>query len=492
MRRTILRTPPRLPSDMNGRPRIPAPLGRPHQGARAGGLGLATLCAGLVLGAGMAGAAEFFTLKGHGGPVKGLAEATDGSAILTASFDYSVGLWHDGQPRWLEKHRAAVNAVEFAGPGRAISGGDDFDVILWDLDAPADDDPGKVLGRHAGKVIALDVSADATMAASASWDGTVGLWPLPAPGETASGATRAGRLLKGHDAGVNDVLFSADGSRLYSASADGTILVWDVAAGEPLRQLVRHGFGVNTMVLNEAEGWLAYGAVDGVTRIVDATTGDEIADFTLERRPILAMAGDPGFTTLAVGDGEGFIMLIDTASWTITRDFRATLKGPVWALAFSADGSSIHAGGLDDAAYSWPVGALDEPTQMVRDARSFLRPPEEMSNGERQFQRKCSICHSLTPGSARRAGPSLAGLFGRRAGSVADYSYSPILTGSDIVWNDDTIDRLFDIGPDHYIPGSKMPMQRITGAGDRADLIAFLRHATGAGSISQFKQEDTK
>ena len=44
--------------------------------------------------------------------------------------------------------------------------------------------------------------------------------------------------------------------------------------------------------------------------------------------------------------------------------------------------------------------------------------------------------------------------------------------------NDDTIDALFDEGPDHYIPGSKMPMQRITGADDRADLIAYLRRAT--------------
>ena len=101
-----------------------------------------------------------------------------------------------------------------------------------------------------------------------------------------------------------------------------------------------------------------------------------------------------------------------------------------------------------------------------------------MENGERQFMRKCSICHALTPPPSRKAGPTLHGLFGRAAGSVPGYPYSPILANSDIVWTDESIDALFDLVPDHYIPGSKIPMQRITGAQDRQDLIAFLRRAT--------------
>lgn len=84
------------------------------------------------------------------------------------------------------------------------------------------------------------------------------------------------------------------------------------------------------------------------------------------------------------------------------------------------------------------------------------------------------------PDSRRRAGPSLHGVFGRRAGTLPGYLFSDTLQGSDIIWNDETINALFDEGPDHYIPGSKMPMQRITQAQDRQDLIAFLRRATGA------------
>ena len=42
----------------------------------------------------------------------------------------------------------------------------------------------------------------------------------------------------------------------------------------------------------------------------------------------------------------------------------------------------------------------------------------------------------------------------------------------------ETIDSLFDLGPDHYVPGSKMPMQRIANPEDRQDLIDFLAVAT--------------
>jgi cytochrome c len=181
---------------------------------------------------------------------------------------------------------------------------------------------------------------------------------------------------------------------------------------------------------------------------------------------------------MAVGDGQGFIMMIDTKALKITHDFRATAHGPIWALAFSPDGQNIHAGGIEDIVYSWPVDTLDKHGPMSGETRSFLEDPETLPNGERQFKRKCSICHTLTEGSARKAGPSLYGLYGRRAGTVPDYTYSQTLNDSEIVWSPDTINALFDEGPDHYIPGTKMPMQRIVQQSDRDDLIDYLRHAT--------------
>ncbi len=422
----------------------------------------------LLLPSAGAPAGDFFKLTGHGGPVRGIDVSPDDRRVLTASFDYSVGLWQAGAPVWLEVHDAAVNAVRFVDASTAVSAGDDNHVQLWDLDRRVP----QRLGSHKAKVVALALSPDRRLVASASWDGRIGLWPLEGG---------PARFLKGHRAGVNDVVFSADGARLYSASTDGTIRVWDHARGVQTRHILKGRFGINTLALDEDAGWIAYGGVDGATRVLDLETGREIADFTLQRRPILAMAFDAETEKLAVGDGEGFIKVIDSGRWTVLRDFRAALRGPVWALAFSADGQDILAGGIDDALYSWPIAALGAGGLMASGDRSFLRDPSGMDNGERQFQRKCSICHTLGPEGLRRAGPTLFGIFGRPAGGVSGYKYSSVLREAEFVWNETTIDALFDQGPAHFVPGSKMPMQRIAKPADRNDLIAFLRHATTEG-----------
>ncbi|SDE50763.1 c-type cytochrome [Ruegeria marina] len=408
--------------------------------------------------AGAAQAQNFTTLKGHGGPVMALDLSPLGQ-VASASFDNSVGLWDGRDPQWLEGHAAAVVALAWGPDGVLYSGGDDFTVRAW-ADAPRE------MGRHEGKITTLDVSPDGTWLASGSWDGSVRLWPLPdgAPVE-----------LPYPGAGVNAVAWGPEGRFLYAGTSQGRLLRYEPATGEAPLRLIEHGFGINEIVVTA--DWIAYGAVDGGTRVIDPE-GGAIADFTLDRRPILAMDHHPKTGQIAVGDGHGYIMILDTADWRIVRDFQATRQGPVWALAFSPDGAVIHAGGLDDVIYAWPVALLDAFDPGISGERSFLRAPETMSNGERQFMRKCSICHALDNGPSRKAGPTLHGLFGRAAGSVPGYSYSDTLAGSGIVWSEESVDALFDEGPDHYIPGSKMPMQVIAGKDDRADLITFLKQAT--------------
>lgn len=424
----------------------------------------------ILLGLGWAGsvaAQGFTTLKGHGGPIMDIAVAENGQ-VATASFDNSVGLWDGRDPRWLDGHEAAVNVVAHWYCGSTpearwcgvMSGSDDFTVR--DLSGP---EP-RILGRHKGKVTDLALSPRGGWLASASWDGTIGLWPL---------SDASPRLLHA-PGGVNTVGFAAP-TRLYAGTSTGSLLLYDLERDDAPLPLVQHGFGINELIVTG--DWIAYGAVDGGTRIV-SHDGDEIADFTLDRRPVLALSYHAGTGQLAVGDGHGYIMLVDTQEWQITRDFRATQRGPVWALAFSPDGQTIWAGGLDDVVYGWPVAMMDRFDPEMGQARSFLRDADSMPNGERQFMRKCSICHALTPGPSRKAGPSLHGVFGRPAGGYPGYTYSQVLTGSGIIWSETTIDALFDLGPDHYVPGSKMPMQRITGADDRRDLIDYLRRVTQA------------
>jgi cytochrome c len=414
-------------------------------------------------------AADFQTLKGHGGPVMGIAVSPDNGAVATASFDNSVGIWKGRLPQWLEGHEAAVKVVKFVNGEQIVSAGDDNDLILWNLKNRS-----KVrLEGHTAKIMGLAVSPDRKLVASASWDSRIGLWPMDGS---------APKFLSGHTSGVNMVAFSGDGDWLYSASVDGSIKLWDLRQAVEKRIVDRNGFGINVMVLGSANGqsesWLAYGSQDGVTRVLDLATGDRMHDFTLERRPILAMTLSPDGTKLATGDGHGFITVFNTLDWSIETDFKAALKGPIWALAFSKDGEVLHAGGIEDIVYSWPVADLASYDPMAAETPVFLQKPEDMSNGERQFARKCSICHALTVDGGRKAGPTLHKVFGRRAGTLPGYAYSETLNGSDIIWSAETIDQLFLDGPDHFIPGTKMPMQRIVRSEDRLDLIHYLKAAT--------------
>jgi cytochrome c len=106
------------------------------------------------------------------------------------------------------------------------------------------------------------------------------------------------------------------------------------------------------------------------------------------------------------------------------------------------------------------------------------------ARGQRVFA-ACAACHSLQP-DQNMTGPSLAGLWNRRAGSLASFSrYSPALQSANIVWNDKTLDDWFT-DPQHLVPGNEMTFAGITDARQRADLLAFLKEATQPGaSVAQ-------
>ena len=90
-----------------------------------------------------------------------------------------------------------------------------------------------------------------------------------------------------------------------------------------------------------------------------------------------------------------------------------------------------------------------------------------------QIYTRCLACHAL---AFDRVGPRHCGLFGRLAGSVPEFNYSPAMKASRITWNDKTLDR-FLTQPLKMVPGSSMTYDGVADPKDRADLIAYLRHA---------------
>lgn len=412
-------------------------------------------------------------LTGHGGPVKAIAATATGDRLLTGSFDYSMILWQfNGNGIAHVKHRfddhdGAVSATAFfADNMRAASASDDGTVHIWDLDTT------KRLAKlrgHSAKILGLDISPDQRLLASASWDRTVRLWNVVTGKPMAE--------LKGHKGPVNAVRFSHDGKRLVSASYDGTLSLWDVASGTLIRAAYKHGWGINVLERLPQANRYVFGALDGTTAIVDIEQGKLIGKLIQRDKPILSLAHltKPGL--LAVGGGGGLIDIYRTGDWKRLEQHKNPY-GPVWAMAFIDGGARLYYGSLDDHAIAWQVTPRKpfEASVVTKFPRRFQI--KNAALGEQQFARKCSICHTLTAEGRNRAGPTLYGIFGRRIATLPGYPYSEPLKKLDIVWNEETIAKLFELGPHEFTPGSKMPLQKITNVKKRDALIAFLKAAT--------------
>ena len=104
--------------------------------------------------------------------------------------------------------------------------------------------------------------------------------------------------------------------------------------------------------------------------------------------------------------------------------------------------------------------------------------PGDATRGEQVYQR-CIACHSL---ERNRSGPKHCGLFGRRAGSLPGYAFSPAMRKSDIVWDVDSLDR-FLANPLKALPGTKMGYDGVKDTEERANLIAYLRRASADPEI---------
>jgi cytochrome c len=92
---------------------------------------------------------------------------------------------------------------------------------------------------------------------------------------------------------------------------------------------------------------------------------------------------------------------------------------------------------------------------------------------------QCVTCHSVEPG-VHLTGPSLARVWGRRAGTVEGFTrYSEPLKHAALVWDAATLDRWLE-EPQTVVPHNLMTFPGLKDARQRSDLIAYLK-AVAAG-----------
>ncbi|HYM73647.1 MAG TPA: cytochrome c family protein [Stellaceae bacterium] len=90
---------------------------------------------------------------------------------------------------------------------------------------------------------------------------------------------------------------------------------------------------------------------------------------------------------------------------------------------------------------------------------------------------RCKICHTLDKGGRTMVGPNLHGVFGRKAGTAANFSASDAMKNSNIVWDDETLAK-FLRDPKNSLPGNRMSFPGITDDAVLAEVIARLKKAT--------------
>jgi cytochrome c len=105
---------------------------------------------------------------------------------------------------------------------------------------------------------------------------------------------------------------------------------------------------------------------------------------------------------------------------------------------------------------------------------------DDVNAGQQIYQAQCSVCHSNQPG-VNGIGPSLAGLAGRKAGSLPDFHFTPALQGSGLAWDADTFIK-FLADPSKLVPGTAMTVM-VPDATGRADLFAYLATLKGAAEM---------
>jgi cytochrome c len=399
-------------------------------------------------------------LRGHGGPVRALAISPDGTLAISGSFDTSAIRWsleRNAAVEVLRFHEGAVNAVAYLFDGRVATAGEDGRIALWRLGEPQ---PVTVLTGHTAPVVALAVSPDGQTLASASWDHSARLWPLDGG---------APRVLEGHTQNVNGVVFAGDG--VVTVGYDATLRIWP-RDGAPA--VVTLPAPLNAVAV-APDGEIVTAGADGKVYAL-SPMGELRGEIEAAQAPVIALALSGDGKRVAAAGIRGSVAIIDRA----TRRVERMLIGPglpVWSAAFLPNNRTLITGGADRVIRRWdaltgePIGAavVGAPADPLA---AYAGDP-----GAEVF-RACVACHTLSSDEGNRAGPTLAGVFGRRIASLPGYNFSAALKKLDIVWTPETVAKLFEVGPATYTPGTKMPEQTIGSPDERAALVRFLEKAT--------------
>ncbi|MDN3647155.1 c-type cytochrome [Pontixanthobacter aestiaquae] len=115
----------------------------------------------------------------------------------------------------------------------------------------------------------------------------------------------------------------------------------------------------------------------------------------------------------------------------------------------------------------------DSITRAPGESQSVVAEQTSVTGARPASFAQCVACHRVEPGK-NGIGPSLAGVYGAKAGHVGDYAYSSALRESGLIWDAATLDRYLE-NPRKVVPNTKMTYSGMRSAEDRARIVAYLQ-----------------
>ncbi|MCA9050325.1 MAG: PQQ-binding-like beta-propeller repeat protein, partial [Planctomycetaceae bacterium] len=322
-------------------------------------------------------------LSGHTSHIYDMTFSPDDAHIASVGHDQTIRIWNaetGEEEQTLRVGHGEIYCAAYNSTGtRLVSGCWDSSVDVWDVST------GQLLLRMTGHtlpVYGVAYSPDDARIVSGSFDQKIKIWDANSGQEL--------RSLEGHTGIIYDVRFSNDGNQIFSAGADCTIRSWDSGSSDRTRTLRNFSHTVTGLAFSP-DGKSIVGGGNRV-RLCDVETGVELRVFEgavsvygvawspdgktiaasgwdgelvgwnregkriWERPPhrsaLMALAFSPDSSRIAVGSGDGLVLVVDAASGEELSRFRHG-TGQVKGIAFSPDGRRIYAGSTDGNLTAW-------------------------------------------------------------------------------------------------------------------------------------------
>jgi len=175
-----------------------------------------------------------------------------------------------------------------------------------------------------------------------------------------------------------------------------------------------------------------------------------------------------------------------------------TMQFVIVALALvmlnACDGSGWRGGGARSKDASDVLTAATLGEQPVLPAGDYLELPQYRNADSEHgttLAMQCRACHSFEDGGPALVGPNLFGIFGRPAGTMDGYPYSPALVAADFIWTPKALDAWL-AEPSRFLPGNRMVFGGLRNADDRNAVIAALLRLTTGNTVASGNNGDKR